>query len=103
MPLKSERRTVLDQGSPSCGLHLPERLGIVDQFFHNLPVQDSSGYLLGGLKGFGQEGCIAGVLHIQIALVDEEVEQGFELGISETPGGFGTIPCHLLQELENLI
>ncbi len=46
---------------------------------------------------------VTGVLHIQIALVDEKVEQCLELGISEAPGRFGTIPCHLLQELENLI
>jgi hypothetical protein len=46
---------------------------------------------------------MAGVLHIQIAFFDEEVEQGLELGISETAGGFGTIPGHRLQELENFI
>jgi hypothetical protein len=58
---------------------------------------------LGVLKALDSRGCITRVLHIQIALVDEEVEQGLELGISETAGGFGTIPCHLLQELEDLI
>ncbi len=81
-------------------------MGIVDQLFHDLPdlpVQNPSGYRFRRLKGFGQKGCIAGIFHVQIALIDEEVEEGLQLGVSETPSGFAAIPCHCLQELENLI
>ena len=40
----------------------------------NLPPQDSTAHLFGSLEGFGQERGSARVLHIQVALVDEEVE-----------------------------
>jgi hypothetical protein len=80
-----------------------ERLGIVDQFLDNLPVQDSSGCLFGGLKGFGQEGDIARVLDIQIAPVDEEIIERLQLSIPQTTGTLGKVLCQGFKELVDFI
>jgi len=61
------------------------------------------GHLFGGLKGFCQKRSIAGVSQVQIALLDQEIAEGFQLGIPQTAGGFGKLFRQAFQEVVNLV
>jgi len=46
---------------------------------------------------------IAGIPHVKRATVDDKVVEGFQLGIPQSPGGFGQSPCQVFQKMEYLI
>jgi len=54
-------------------------------------------------EGFAQQRCVTGISHIQGTAINDEVIEGFQLGISQSPRRFGQIPCLAFQKMEDLI
>ena len=50
-----------------------------------------------------QQRNVAGISHVQRATIDDEIEEGFQLGIPESSSRFGQVPGHVFQKMEDLI
>jgi len=59
--------------------------------------------LFGCPEGFAQKSRIAGISPVEGTAVDDEIVKGFQLGVTESSGGFGQIPRQGFQKMEDLI
>jgi hypothetical protein len=75
---------------------------VVDHFVHGFPLKDLVRNLFRCLERLAQQRYITGISHIQGAAIDDEIVEGFQLGIPESPGRFGQNSCQVLQKMEYL-
>ena len=61
---------------------VPRVLCVINHLINRFLVQDGPGHLPWHPEGLGEKGSIAGVLHIMVTLVDDEVEECLQLYIA---------------------
>jgi hypothetical protein len=76
---------------------------VVDHFIHGFPFQHLVRDLFWRFEGLAQQRCVTGISHIQGAAINDEIVEGFHLGISQSPRRFGQILCLIFQKMEDLI
>jgi len=67
--------------------------GVVYHLVYGFFIQNFLGHLLRHLERSGKKGNATGILHIEIVVLNDQVVEGFKLGISQATSGFGGMLC----------